>query len=650
MIRSRALAVFGATLLIILASAGISPASDKKPSAPAGQTAPGVIQSESNLVLVNVVVTGKKKQVLKDLAPQEFHVFEDGAEQKIVSFTREADLPQDAPGRQRYMVLFFDNASTAPEFQMTARQAALKFIEMTASPDRLMAVVNFDNGLHVVQNFTSNSDLLAAAVRNVRFAAAHTSGSSQRGGGGHGGANQADMALRNLLEGVRNVANTLGTVPGRKVILFFSAGFTVNYERQADLQATVDALNKANVGVYPVGVMGVANSSADASSSRLRGTGWSTAADQQVFHTLASRTGGFPVMDTNDLLGGMQAVSKEMGENYILGYVPPNAAHDGSYHKIRVKVDRPGAEVRSRDGYVDPKGPDLLGGKPEGKTLEAHAESYEAGDIAVSLSAPYFYIKPGVALVDVVLSVPGTAMVFAKQKGVYHTQIDVLGVAYRDDNSVAARFSDSVKLDYNQKTEEQQAGQEPFEYERAFQIAPGSYLLKVVLSAGGEGFGKFVTRLAIDPFSGNEFILGGPVFGEKALPLAPETENLDHDLLENTKPLIANGVQITPSATNRFAKDSQPHVYVEVYNPLLKTGNVRVAFQCKITDLSSHRVLSVSDPIPINAYAHAGTPLVPVSFKLPTESLSPGKYQLEIWGRDSAGNVSASRTGIFSIQ
>ena len=109
----------------------------------------GAIKSESSMVLVDVVVTDKKKRFLKDLTQKEFQVFEDGTEQPVVSLTREGDIRPDSPGRQRYMVLFFDNSSTNPEFQMIARDAARKFVEMAASPNRMMAVVDFDNGLHV---------------------------------------------------------------------------------------------------------------------------------------------------------------------------------------------------------------------------------------------------------------------------------------------------------------------------------------------------------------------------------------------------------------------------------------------------------------------------------------------------------------------
>ena len=614
----------------------------------------GVIRSESSMVLVDVVVIDKKKHFLKDLTQNEFRVFEDGVEQPVVSLTREGDIRPDSPGRQRYMVLFFDNSSTDPEFQMIARDAARKFVEMTASPNRMMAVVDFDNGLHVAQNFTANSDLLDAAVQKVKFAAIQTNPSS----GGRGAQQQADLAVRNLLFAIRDVAKMLGAVQGRKVMLFLSSGFPMNPDLQSDYAGTIDALNKANVGVYPVGAMGLAVGGAGAAGGPGRagavprgsgGRGANPGAIQQVFNPLASHTGGFPIVNTNDLVAGMEKVSEEMNESYILGYVPPHPAHDGSFHKIRVKVDRPGAEVRARDGYVDLKSPDLLAGKPEGNALEAHATSTEAGVIPLSLTAPYFYVRPGVALVNLALSIPGSSLDFAKDKGTLHAQVNVLGIAYRDDKSVAARFSDTVNLDYDRE-EEKQATKNPFEYQKSFKIAPGSYFLKVVLSAGGDNFGKYVVPLEVEPFSGKEFVVGGPEFAERIASLAPQAEDTDDNLLENTKLLIANGAQVIPSASNRFPQGTQPVVYVEVYNPLLESRAVQVGILFKILDNNSNRMVYSSDTVPLDRLVRPGKPLVAVNFKLPTDKLPAGKYRLEVWGRDSEGKVSDRRSGVFTIE
>ena len=64
-----------------------------------------------------------------------------------------------------------------------------------------------------------------------------------------------------------------------------------------------------------------------------------------------------------------------MNEYYNLGYATPNQTHDGTYHKITVKVERRGVDLRYRTGYFDVKSPDLLKDKPEGKALEDRVAS-----------------------------------------------------------------------------------------------------------------------------------------------------------------------------------------------------------------------------------------------------------------------------------
>jgi VWFA-related protein len=657
-------------ILFILGWVGLAP--ERTPGSPGGQKKPSaepapaskVIKAEANLVLVDVAVTDKKKDYLKDLEQKDFHVFEDGVEQNIVSFSREADLRANAPERRRYMVLFFDNTTMETSAQMEERQAAAKFVAMTASLDRMMAVMDFGGVLHVAQNFTADGELLNNAVQTAKFSAVQAN--VPGGGRSRGARAQADYALRSLLLALRDLARTLSAVPGRKIMLFFSAGFVVSGEYQADFQDTLDALNKANVAVYSVGALGLSASASGPSrlggdissaparkppkpSKRPPRIGSSVGVREEVLRTFASNTGGFPIVDTNDLLGGMVKVSEEMDESYVLGYVPPNPTHEGQYHKIRVKVDRAGAEVRARDGYFDKKSPDLLAGKPEGKTLEAHAAGSVPGDIPVSLSAPYFYVEPGVALVDLALSIPGSSLNFEKQKDIYHSQVNVLGIAYRDDGTVAARFSDTVNVDYEQQ-ESQMIDENPFQYQKCFKIAPGKYVLKVVLSAGGQKFGKYALPLVVDPFSGKEFTLGGPALGERIAMVTPQTQDMDEALLENTKPLVANGVQVVPSASNRFAQNMQPDFYLEVYNPLLTTGKVQVGIRVNIVDRKTQRTIFSSGITPINQFAHAGNPLVALNFKLPISGLPPGDYRMEVQGGDSAGNVSPVRSADFSIE
>ena len=75
----------------------------------------GVIHAEANMVLIDAVVTDKKKHYIRDLTQKEFHLFEDGREQNIASLSREADIELGTLGQERYLVLFFDNTTIAPE-------------------------------------------------------------------------------------------------------------------------------------------------------------------------------------------------------------------------------------------------------------------------------------------------------------------------------------------------------------------------------------------------------------------------------------------------------------------------------------------------------------------------------------------------------
>jgi VWFA-related protein len=631
------------------------PAKEKKTSPQADSVAQGVIKSEANLVLVDVVVTDKKQHYLQDLTQKEFHVFEDGAEQPITSFSREADINPGAPERHRYMVLFFDNAGLNSEGQMWERDAAAKFVEGTASPTRMMAVMDYGGILQVDQNFTANGDLLMNAVRKVKFAAAQTnaSGAPAREAGsrlGMGGnisptdQQQADFALRELLRAMRDIAKMLGTAPGRKTLLFLSAGFPLTSERQIDFQETIDALNKADVGVYPVDPSGL--TSLVGGGARRMGSGPST---NPVLYALAAKTGGFAVVNTNDLKGGMEKVSAEMNEYYLLGYAPPHPGHEGTYHKIHVKVDRAGAEVRARNGYSDTRSPDLLAGKTEGVALEAKATSFEAGEIPVTLRTPYFYVRPGVARINLALSIPGSAIDFEKHRDNFESQINVLGIAGRDDGSVAARFSDTVSLNY-EKDEKQAATKTSFDYQNSFKIAPGEYTFKLVLSAGGAKFGQYVTPLIVDPFTGKQFTLSGPAFGDKVMASLLTAADIDQGLIEGSAPMVANGMQVVPSSSNHFRKDAQPVVYVEVYDPLLESSQPQMGILFDIVNRKTNQKVYSSNTLPLNEYVHQGNPLVPVIFKLPMDKLPAGDYTTEIWARDSAGNVSPVRTGDFSIE
>jgi hypothetical protein len=102
-----------------------------------------------------------------------------------------------------------------------------------------------------------------------------------------------------------------------------------------------------------------------------------------VLYALADGTGGFVIINTNDLLGGLQKIAKDQAQYYSLGYEPAESP-EGSCHTLKVKVNRGGTEVRARSGYCNVRPRDLLAGNSVEKDLENRASSEMQGNVPVS--------------------------------------------------------------------------------------------------------------------------------------------------------------------------------------------------------------------------------------------------------------------------
>jgi hypothetical protein len=74
-------------------------------------------------------------------------------------------------------------------------------------------------------------------------------------------------------------------------------------------------------------------------------------ATQDTLRVLAENTDGRAIVNRNDLAKGMQQIVRDSSAYYLLGYNSTPAHQDGKFHAIRVRVKRPGMEVRARKGY-----------------------------------------------------------------------------------------------------------------------------------------------------------------------------------------------------------------------------------------------------------------------------------------------------------
>src|SRR4029077_15971960 len=142
---------------------------------------------------------------------------------------------------------------------------------------RMMAVVDFGGKLQIVQNFTANADALTAAVKGVKYSSVDSNSAdattstpvtvASLGLSSLSNA-EADFGARTMLLAVRSLAKNLRSVPGRKMLVLFSAGFALTPENESELTATIDACNKANVAIYSLDVRGLVSGAPPAGSAR----------------------------------------------------------------------------------------------------------------------------------------------------------------------------------------------------------------------------------------------------------------------------------------------------------------------------------------------------------------------------------------------
>jgi len=374
----------------------------------------------------------------------------------------------------------------------------------------------------------------------------------------------------------------------------------------------------------------------------------SASTNQQILASLAEGTGGFTIFNTNDLLGGLERIGREQNEFYILGYVPAETP-EGSCHTLKVKMNRGGMNVRSRSGYCNTRAVNVLEGKPLEKQLEAHATGSQTGSIRGSLQAPYFYTAPNTARVNLAMELPPETIQFNKDKGKYHANVNVLGIAYRPDGTIGARFSDTVNMDL-EKDDWKDFTKSPYHYENQFDAAPGTYKLTVVLSAGGDTFGKFEKPLAIDEYDGKHFSLSGLALTNSVQKLTDIPTGLDSALLEDRAPLVVKGMQITPSGSNRFKHTDNVVVYTEIYEPLLTSENPPlVGMAYTILERETNKKLFFTDVQRADEFVQKGNSVIPIGLKVKVNDLKPGSYRLLVQAVDSAKNNAPGRIVDFDI-
>jgi VWFA-related protein len=454
---------------------------------------------------------------------------------------------------------------------------------------------------------------------------------------------------RQTLTSLRDVARWLGTVPARrKALLFVSEGIEYDLRNLvenrfaggllADLQDAIAGAARTSTSIYaidPRGLGGMEDEKIELSSlpddtTQLGQSAFANALrlTQENLQVLSEQTGGFALVNTNDLNGGLERLVRDNSEYYVLGYESTNPRRDGRFHRVDVRVTRPGIRVITRRGYYARK---ENASAPVGSSapLKALLESPLAvpglpidSHVAVLRGAA----DKGSALVTIEV---GPGVEFRQENDIHKGRLEVAVVAIDKNGKVAAAADPALDLNLRPQTRAR-ADEHGIRLTTRLSLKPGRYQIRVAVHDRTSGKGGSVLHdVDVPDYAKSPLMLSQLLVGS-ITGILKATANVDEEL--------RNVIPLPPTATRAFTPTDEVTVFAELYDNR-KTPDP-VMLLTTISDEAGHVAFraeerldaEVFDPVR-RVYRHR--------VQIPLRGLAPGVYQLQVKAQPTRGATPA---------
>jgi VWFA-related protein len=564
---------------------------------------------------LDVTVLDHDRRPVRGLSSADFHVLIDGEERPIVAF-ESVDMPdrvrtgarwlQEVPPDvstngfvpDRVIVLFLDDfhTSRSAEGAVMVRKIASAVIDGLGPSDLVGIVYPMMTQRGV--DFTTDKVKLRAAVE--RFTVVSTGGTDGRTG----------MCMRNecVLDVMRAVAEVARAWPDRRKLLVYispEGQYQIgNYDADGNssnttvdmtpaLMNTFRELQRSNVTVYQFDPRGL-----ETVGGALGAIGM-----------FADHTGGFTVMRTNDPWLRVPQMFAENDSYYMLGVSMPGTRSPSGFHRVRVRVDRPGLTVRTRNGYYDPARERAA--PPASLTALDRAMSgpVPLADLPLSVAATAFRAPSGGrAVVAVAGGVSGGGAVADDQI------VDLVVRAFDERSQMRlsrGAWNSRVRL----QPQASALGAVHYDTLTRLDLPPGSYEIRLSMQrATDKAAGGVTTSIVIPDFDRDRLSVSGIVLGR-----------LPDATLERGQTLV-DVLPFAPTTRRSFAGAEAISALLRVYqggrDPLRPAS-----LEIRIINDEDAVVATTTKPLPPEAFAGPER-AAECKFPLPVSQLAAGEYLL----------------------
>jgi VWFA-related protein len=531
------------TVISLVLAALIMPAGSGPQAGTSSQENQSVFKAHTRLVLVDVVATDSNGTLVTDLKEGDFTVLEDGRPQRFGSFSLqqpgapEANQVQlqdnvitNAPRSHSSSlnVILLDRINGEASSHIYAQDRLVKFLE-TGAAVQPTAIFILGKNLTLVHDFTTDTKVLKDTLNKARPGGVQRVLSVDVAASPFatkGDFHTDEKSLQVTLTTLKLMAKMLGGYPGRKNLLWVSEAFptsltvegvlrgsasssTLNaqastpaFERDtgntaalkndtgsgaminspenvslakghsydAELAELADALMDAHVALYPIDAAGMG------SANRM--------AAQGNMQDMADKTGGKAFYNRNDIEVGIRSSIDDGSTYYAISYYPDNKTFDGRFRKIEVKANRPGINLRYRQGYYAIP-PEASSKKDSQELLQefAHALSFDAPAFAsvrfrATVTPPAAKSQP--TIVNFAID-PHSLAFETTAGGLQHVYVSCSVVAYKNDGSPVKGVSTDMtnRLGDLKPDDYQRLMQQYLPCKRSLDLKPGAYTLRL---------------------------------------------------------------------------------------------------------------------------------------------------------------------------
>jgi VWFA-related protein len=474
-----------------------------------------------------------------------------------------------------------------------------------------------------------------------------------------------ERAVTAMARAFEDLAKTVGSLNGRKYVVFFSEGFDASiFAGTADVDEQNQQVLISNKGaVWGIdsdkrfGNTKTASVLTDMLEEFRRADcviqavdtgglreGINTAAQwaggKDSLFLLAAETGGDLYDNYNDLSDAMEKMLRRTSVTYVLAVQPPDLPRDGAYHPIRVELKSAtrGSKVVHRPGFYAPR----PGGQSSAteKILQASrglVAGEESNAIRTSvLAAPFPGSVPGASWVPVLVEVDGPSLL-AGFDG-WSVPVEIYGYAFDDQGQARDYFSQNLGLDMLKTGATlKQGGLKFFGH---LNLAPGDWSVRVLVRNAATGAAGLKTVSVHVPELGP----GSPVLLPAFFPEPPGRWVMVREARpeENVAyPFLADGVAYVPASLPRLTPGQESAVSLVAY--YLPPGEVQAEATLRNAEgreagQGRFRVLQREAGID-------GVERLKATFE-PPAGLAPGEYTLVVTLTDGAGAARSSATAV----